>query len=158
MESQLKLERDVLKSDVKRLFKEGNELVGDLIKTKNEKAKLQAELEKTEAARKRFCSAVNDIANIMGHTDKQCYAPEAVIRWIEQLQAENTDLKENMTKHALNYRKGRIKQLEEHLKHVDTCLSILANTKSEEWLIDLPKVITRLKKYVRQALKEKNGS
>ncbi len=35
----------------------------------------------------RFCSAVNEIAKVMGHADKQCYAPDAVVRWVDRLQA-----------------------------------------------------------------------
>ena len=37
---------------------------------------------------------------------------------VEKLQAENKDLKENMTKHTLNYRKGKIKQLQTELDKV----------------------------------------
>lgn len=47
-------------------------------------AELEEQLEGMNNARNRFCAAVNAIANTLGHTDKQCYAPEAVVRWAEE--------------------------------------------------------------------------
>ena len=45
-------------------------------------------------------------------------------------------------------------RLKEALRHIDTCLMILKNTKSEEGIRDLPELINNLKDYVTQALKE----
>ena len=40
------------------------------------------------------------------------------------------------------------------LGHIDTCLSIIKCTKSEEGLKDLPDLATELKNYIKQTLKE----
>jgi len=45
-------------------------------------------------------------------------------------------------------------QFKNHFSHIDTCLMIMANTRTEEGLRDLPKLANDLRKYVRQALKE----
>lgn len=37
---------------------------------------------------------------------------------VQRLQAKNKDLKENMTHHALNYRKGKIKKLEAEVEQL----------------------------------------
>lgn len=50
------------------------------------------------------------------------------------------------------YLQAENKRLKESLKHIDTCLLILTNTKTEEDINDLPKLLKRLKEYVEQVL------
>ena len=45
-------------------------------------------------------------------------------------------------------------QFKNHFSHIDTCLMIMANTRTEEGLRDLPKLANDLRKYVRQAREE----
>ena len=51
--------------------------------------------------------------------DKLLWEYENAKKTINQLQAENKDLQENMIRRALNYRKGRIKQLKAALEQKD---------------------------------------
>lgn len=56
--------------------------------------RLQGLCNSNETRANRFCSAVNEVAEVMGHTDKDHYAPDAVIRWVKQLQRERNHLAE----------------------------------------------------------------
>ena len=51
------------------------------------------------------------------------------------------------------YITNRRDKLVKHLKHIDTCLAIMANTQTEEGLRDLPELSTNVRKYIEQALK-----
>jgi hypothetical protein len=42
----------------------------------------------------------------------------------------------------------------EALNHIDTCLSIIKCTKTDEGLKDLPELAIELQSYIKQALKE----
>jgi len=52
---------------------------------------LSGQLAAMTEARNRFYGALNEIAGILGHTDKQCYecyAPEAVVRWVSEVKKD----------------------------------------------------------------------
>ena len=76
---------------------------------------------------------------------------------IEELEDDYTDLKEIQVtdyNHAVRNAE-RIKALEAALNNLDNCLAIMANTKSEEGIKDLPKLITNLREYIKETLKGK---
>ncbi|KKK78503.1 hypothetical protein LCGC14_2052240 [marine sediment metagenome] len=62
--------------------------------------RLRKELDGMTSARDRFCHAVNEVARALGHTDKQCYAPDAVIRWAENSFTEIERLREALAPFA----------------------------------------------------------
>lgn len=81
-------EKDLMFVENKKLRLRLHNHLKQLAENYDEAEQLRAKCDASRAARDRFCSAVNEIANVMGHVDKQCYAPEAVVRWVKRLCAK----------------------------------------------------------------------
>lgn len=78
---------------------------------------------------------------------------QILIRENRKLKAENAKLKED-SENQTNEAEDEIIKLKEHLKHIDTCLSIMAHTMTDEGIKDLPNLADELRKYIEQALKD----
>ena len=106
--------------------------------------KLQAELAKTEEENRRLIEQNEGYGELLGSANHDV---EQLTKYADDLEAKNKDLQENMTHHAINYRRDKLKQLEaENKQYKDALETIKRNAKAGAVTINW------VRDYARQAL------